>query len=111
MEAEILDAQLLHELEARVHLGLGVGHGALLRPEGLVRRVPAEHVRTAGAQVVPPGHGEGQVLLHGLAQDDTVRVVELEGQGVLTLRPLVGDDRDVLKNLFHGKSPLFDLLK
>ena len=58
VEAIVLDAHLLHELKARVHLVLGSLHGIsrVVPRESL--RAAAELVATFGAQRVPPGHGE-----------------------------------------------------
>ena len=103
MEAEILDADLFHELKAGVHLGPGVVHGALFRStEGFVDGVTAEHVGSACAQIVPPGHGKGQMLAHLLAEDHTVGVIVFEGQRILARGALVGDHGNICKDLRHN---------
>ena len=91
MEAAGFNAQLLHELDTGIRLGLGVLHGARLRTEGFVRGAFAEHILAAGAEVVPSGHGEGQVLLHFFTHDDPLGIAVFERTGKPALRPLTGD--------------------
>ena len=81
VEAEVLNAQLLHHLKAGIHLGLRVVHGVHLRAKALVGGTGTEHILAGRHQGVPPGHREGQVLAHGLAQDDPAGVVIFESQG------------------------------
>ena len=102
MEAEVFDADLPHEFKSRVHLRLRVRHRSLLRAEALVRRVAAEHIRSGGAEIVPPRHRKRQVLAHLFAQHDPVRVVEFEGEGVRAFRSLIRDHGDACKYFAHA---------
>jgi hypothetical protein len=45
---------------------------------------------------VPPGQSEAEMLGHGLAIDDAVLVVVAEGEGVLGLGALKGDNFDLI---------------
>jgi hypothetical protein len=64
-------------------------HGAGFLTEALVTGRCAEHVRAGVAQIVPPGHGKAQMLLHGLAHDYALCVIEFKGVGVVAVRPFV----------------------
>ena len=102
MEAVVLDAQLLHEVEGEIHLSLGALDA--VETEGLVHGVAAEHIGTGGVAGVPPGQGEAELLGHGLAADDAVLVVVAEGEGVLGLGSLKGDSGDLI---VHGLFPFW----
>lgn len=85
VEAVVGDRAFGHELESGVHLVFGAGNrvGGGVPWEGLCRT--AELVLTSGAERVPVGHRELEVLLHGLAHHHAVLVVIMEGQRVLGL--------------------------
>jgi hypothetical protein len=102
MKAEVFNAQLAHQLKACVHLRARMRHGGGLFAKGLVRRAGAEHIRARRHQRVPPRHGKGQMLAHGLAQHDAVGVIVPERQRVFGLGPLECYLGDVGKNLSHG---------
>ena len=82
VEAEIFYPQLLHKLKARIHLGACVRHRARLRAEAFIGRPRAEHIRARRAQVMPPRHGERQVLLHGLAHNHAVGIIIFERERI-----------------------------
>ena len=94
VEAIELNAQLLHEVEGEVHLGLV--HGYAIQTEGLVHGVAAEHIGARGVAGVPPAQSEAQMLGHGLAVDDAVLVVVTERKGILGSCTLVRDGVDVV---------------
>ena len=98
VEAVVLDAQLLHEVEGEVYLGLGQLHAVLA--EGLIHGVAAEHIGAGCAAGVPPGQGEAEVLGHGLTANDAVLVVVTEREGILGLRSLKGNGGDLLVHSF-----------
>ena len=92
----------MHNLKTGIHLGFGMSHGTFFCTKGLVSGVTAEHIGAAGTEVVPPCHGEGQMLLHGLAHDDTVGIVILKSEGVGGGGAFVGDHGDILEDLRHN---------
>ena len=110
MEAVILDAQLLHKLNARVHLGLRMLHGARDGAEALVRRALSEHIDAVGAEVVPPGHGKGKMLLHGFSENHAGGIIILERERVLAVPALVFDLRDVGKKFAHNNCSFCSVL-
>ena len=89
MEAEIADSKLLHKLKTGVHLGFCMFHGPFLSAERLVGGIPAEHIRAGCAEIVPPGHGKGQVLAHLFTGDHSVRIIKFKCHGVRTFGPLI----------------------
>ena len=97
MEAEVLNTQLLHELEACIHLCLCMLHGAGNSAKGLVGSLTAEHISAAGAEVMPPCHCERQMLLHGLAHDDLLRIIELKCQRIIGCGTFIRNHRNVGK--------------
>ena len=100
VEAEIIDVQLIHQLEGRVSLGAVNGHGIALA-EILDKGAAPEHVGAVAAQGMPVGQGEFQLLAHGLARHDLLRVVIPEGQGIGAFRALVGHLGDAGKIGVH----------
>ena len=100
MEAVVADAQLLHDLEAGVGLGLGAAVGALALVPLVGAGLAAERVAGRLAQGVPPGHRELEPVLHGLAHDHAVRVIIMESKGILALSALEGDLSDCREILF-----------
>ena len=103
VEAEVLDAELLHKLKARIHLCLGVCHRAFFGVEALVGGVSAEHIGACGAKVVPPSHREGQMLAHLFAKDDSVSIIVAECKGIFAVLALKFDFGNVLENFSHGR--------
>ena len=79
VEAVVGDGAFGHELESGVHLvfGAGNGVGGGVPRKGLRRT--AELIDSVGAERVPVGHGELEMLLHGLAHHHAVLVIIVEG--------------------------------
>ena len=100
VEAEIVDAQLLHDFKACVHLVLG----ALQSAVGLVPLVgaclSAKLVTACAAQSVPPRHCELQPVLHFLTCNYFVLVVVVKSHRVLAGSALKGDFANLWKILF-----------
>jgi len=100
VETIVLDADLPHEFETRVHLGFR----ALDRACGLVPRegfgAAAELVAAFGAEGVPPRHRETEPILHLAAFHDFFGVVVTESHRVLRLQAFEFD-------LSHGGEILF----
>ena len=95
VEAEILDAELLHDFEAGVSLLLGDCHGVLALVPGELLRSSAELVAALGAQCVPPCHGEFQPFLHGLAQHYALSVIVTIRHRIVRFRAFELDLPDV----------------
>ena len=100
VEAEVFDAQLVHELKACQNAVARDLHG-ITAAEGLVLGARAEHVGTLGAQCVPVGHGKFQVILHGASCDDLIGIVVAERQIVGSVRTFIFDFLNFGKE-FHG---------
>ena len=81
--AVVVDAGLIEELEEDIGALEGVVHGIALVIPWHQRSRASEGVGKTVAHHVPVGGGEAGVLLHRLTRDDFVRVVLLEGVGVL----------------------------
>ena len=83
VEAVVLDAELLHDLEACIHLVLCPFDCSctLVPREGL--GAAAELVCALSAEGVPPGHGELEPVLHLLAGNYLLRIVITECKRVL----------------------------
>ena len=101
VEAEILDAQFLHDFEAGVGLGTGTAVGALAFVPGIAAGLSAEGVGRCLTQRVPPGHGKLEPLLHGLAHDYAVSVIIMECKRILAFCSLEGNLSDGGKILFY----------
>ena len=91
MEAEVLDAELLEELEGVVDLGQGLvlRIGILAVPRTL-GGAGAERIDELLVEGVPPCDAETQPVLHLLAGNDLVGIVVMEGKTLL--RPLFATD-------------------
>ena len=91
MEAEVLDAELLEELEGVVDLGqsLVLRIGILAVPRAL-GGAGAERVDQLLVEGVPPCDAETQPVLHLLAGNDLVGIVVMESKTLL--RPLFATD-------------------
>jgi hypothetical protein len=84
VEGEEGHAQLLEELEGRVELRLGRRERLLTAVvPGAIERPHAEHVRPWPGEGVPQADRDAKVVLHPLAQHESVRLVHLVGQGIL----------------------------
>ena len=82
VEAVVRDAELREELEGGGHLRAGAGHlvgGGDPRP---VQRADAEHVAAIPGERVPEADPGPEMILHPLAQDHPVGLVDLEREGV-----------------------------
>ena len=97
MEAEVLDAELLEELEGVVDLGQGLilSIGVLAVPRTL-GGAGAERIDQLLIERVPPSDAETQPILHLLAGNNLVGIVVMESQTLL--RPLFTTD---IRNLFN----------
>jgi hypothetical protein len=92
VEREERDAELGQELEGRVELlGRGVEGVTADRVPRTVERPDAEHVRPGPGERMPQANGDPEVVLHALAEDDTVGLVDLERQRVGGIETLVAD--------------------
>ena len=91
MEAEVLDAELLEELEGVVDLGQGLvlRIGILAVPRTL-GGAGAERIDELLVESVPPCDAETQPVLHLLAGNDLVGIVVMESKTLL--RPLFATD-------------------
>ena len=82
VEAVERHAQLGEELECGVQLG-PTGRQRVVRVEpGAVKRARAEHVLARGRERMPHGDGKSEVVFHPLAEDDSVRLIDLVGEGI-----------------------------
>ena len=97
VEAVVGHAQLLEELEGDGHLQarcLHRIHGRIQpRP---IERPGTEHVSPIPGERVPQAHADAEVLLHALAQDHAIGIVDLECQRIGGLQP---GERDGTWNL------------
>ena len=82
VEAEVFNTELLHKFEAGIHLCPCVLHHTGYRSERFISRTDAEHIRACRAQIVPPCHGERQVLAHLFAKNHSVGIIELESKRI-----------------------------
>lgn len=91
VEAVVLDAHLLHELEAGIHLRLGtLQRAGRLVPRELLRTA-AELVAALSAERMPPRHREAEPILHLAAAHDTLRIVIVECHRVFRILALEGN--------------------
>ena len=95
-------SELRHELERHVDPIERVLDRIGSVVPGAVQCWRAERVRTGPAEGVPVADGEPEQVLHRLAFDHLIRVVVLEGEIVLAVRPLVLDLRDFGEVVGHG---------
>ena len=100
VEAEVVNAQLVHQLEACIHLVLGPLDGALGLFPLIGAGLTAELVAAGLSQCMPPGHSELQPVLHFLSHHNALGLVVVEGHHVLTLFALKGDFSDKREILF-----------
>ncbi len=63
----------------------------------------AVRVAAGAAERVPPADGEPQVVLHGLAFDQLVGVVVLEGEGTLGVGTFIVNGADLRKKLLSHR--------
>ena len=74
-----MGAELFHELEGNLDTFLSVFDRLTTVIPGAERRADTERIGQRIAESVPVNHGEAQMIPHGLAGDDFVLVVPLEG--------------------------------
>ena len=91
MEAEVLDAQLVHDLEAGVHLVLGTLHSVIGLVPLVAAGLTAKGVTAGLSQGVPPCHGELEPVLHLLTHHHALGLVVVECHHVLTVFSLEGN--------------------
>ena len=83
---------LVEELEGRVELRARGDHRRQPRVEpGPVERPDAEHVGARPVERVPQADGDPEVVLHALAEDEPVRLVDLERERIGRIEPAEGD--------------------
>jgi hypothetical protein len=83
VEAVERHAELLDELEGGRQLLLGGAHRIRARRQpGAVEGADPEHVRAWPVERMPEADRDAEVVLHPLAEDDAVRLVDLEGERV-----------------------------
>ena len=85
VEAEVLNAQFVHNLEAGIHLVLGTLNGISSLVPLVAAGLTAKGVCAGLSQRMPPGHGELQPVFHLLAHHYTLRLIIVESHHVLTL--------------------------
>ncbi len=102
MEAEVVDVQLVHQFEGCISLVLCNFHG-IGSIVVLSQSANTEHVGTFCAHGVPVGHGEAQMLAHGLSCNDLLGVIIAECEGGLGVLALVFDLVDTFEE-FHSLS-------
>ena len=103
VEAVVGNAELLDELERDGHLLAGGRHrlSGGIEP-GAVERPDPEHVATVPRERVPQAHADPEVVLHPLAEDEAIRLVDLEGQWVASVEPA---ERDPARHLVKKSPP------
>ena len=106
MEAVVVDADLLKELEEHLGAALRVFQSVRSIVPWGQRRTDPERIGQFIPHRVPVTAGKAQVLAHRLAFDLGVRVVPLERQRVAGVGAPIRDDRDVLEVLTHVSSPI-----
>ena len=107
VEAEVLNAQFLHDLEASVHLVLGALYGILCLVPLIGASLATELVGRSLAQRVPPCHGELQPIFHLLAHYDLLGVIIVECHRVLAFSSLEGNLTNLWKILFCHNTKIF----
>jgi hypothetical protein len=87
VEGEERHAELVEEVERRVQLGACGVHGIQTggQPRSVQRSDP-EHVRARPGERMPQADRDPEVVLHPLAEDQPVRVVDRVGQGIPGIR-------------------------
>mmetsp|Transcript_144292 Transcript_144292/g.268941 ORF Transcript_144292/g.268941 Transcript_144292/m.268941 type:complete len:232 (+) Transcript_144292:887-1582(+) len=100
MEAIVRNTELAVELESHIHASLEGLHRGILVPRPYMCLHITERVGAhAAVEGVPPGDSESQPFLHGLAHQNFILVVVLEGERIQTFWPFVfdlGDAGEVL---------------
>ena len=97
VEAEVVQAEFIHNLEAGVDGVLRFLDRVAVAQPGVLGRAGAEGITAGVAQGVPPGHGELEVLGHGLAGYDLIFVVVLKREGVIGVLAFEFDPGDFTK--------------
>ncbi len=97
VEAEERRAELLDELEGRIDLVPGGSHRVVRgRQPGSVEGPGAEHVGPGPVEGVPQADRDAEVVLHALARDEAVRLVDLERERLARGQPA---ELDPVRNL------------
>ena len=100
VEAVVVNAQLVHDLESSFYLCLCTCSDIITAP-CLVGGAAAEHVCAVTAHSVPPGQCELQLFPHGLAGDNLVRIIKLECQRILGILAFISNLRNVVEKFTH----------
>ena len=111
METIVLDAHLLHELKASIHLILGCLYRASCTIPWECLCTATELVCTLCAECVPPSHRELEPLSHCLAEDYLVCVIVTESHRVSALLAFELDLTDTREKFFccHNLSDVIKL--
>ena len=88
VEAEIADAEFLHDFESGIDLGAGAAIGAFAFVPLIGTGLAAEGISGCLAESMPPCHGEFEPVLHGFAHDDAFCVIIVECERILALSAL-----------------------
>ena len=89
VEAEIGNAEQREHLEGDVGLELRLLHR--VAEPGALESLAAERIAARPGEGMPIGDGEAQMVLHPLAGDDLVLVVEAIGERIGRIRPFIFD--------------------
>ncbi len=100
VEAEVLDAQLVHDLEASVHLVLCPLDRIRSLVPLVVSGLATELVTARLTECVPPSHGEFEPILHLLSEDYSLRVIIMKRQRVLAFHTLERNLTDLREIFF-----------
>ena len=100
METEILDAQLLHDFKAGIHLVLGTLQGVLGFVPFIGTGLSAKLVSAGLSQGMPPGDGKLEPVFHLLAHDHAFGIIVVERHHILALGTLIRDLANLGKILF-----------
>ena len=105
VEAEVLDAQLVHDFEACIHLVLGALNGIVGLVPFVAAGLSAKGVTRSLSQRVPPCHSELQPVFHLLAHYHALRLIVVERHYILTVlsfeRNLTGK-RKIFFHCYHA---------
>ena len=85
VEAEVLDTQFIHDLEASIHLILSALNSVTCLVPLIRTGLTTELVCRSATQCVPPSHCELQPILHLLSHHDLLRLVVVESHYILTV--------------------------
>ena len=100
VEAEIFDAELVHDFKACIHLVFGALHGIFCLVPLVAAGGAAKLVAGGIAQCVPPGHGKLQPVFHLLSADLLLGVIVVESHWIFTCCSFERNLADLWKILF-----------